>query len=182
MTHLDSILKNRHHFASLYSQSYGFSNNHVWMWELDHKEGWVLKNWCFQIVVLEKTLESLLDYQEIKLINPKWYKLWIFIGKNDAEAEMTILWPPDVKSWKDPDARKDWKEEEGSTEDEMVEWHYWPVNMSLSELRDIVNNRGAWHAAVHGVTKGQTQLSDWTQQQIGIWYILFSIVDIVNKH
>ena len=105
------IKKQRHHFADkgLYNQSYGFSNSHVLMWELDHKEDWAPKNWCFQAVVLERTLESLLDCKEIKPVNPKRYQPWIFIGRTDAEAETPILWPPGVKNWligKDPDARK----------------------------------------------------------------------------
>ena len=108
----------------LYSQSYGLSSSHVQMWELDHKEGWALKNWCFQTVVLEKTIESPLDSKEIKAVNPKGNQSWIFIGKTDAEAKAPILWPPDVKNWlvgKDPDAGKDWgQEEKGATEDEMV--------------------------------------------------------------
>ena len=97
---------------------------HVWMWELDHKEGWAPKNWCFQTVVVEKTLESPLDYKEIKLVNPKRKQPWIFIGKTDAKAEAPILWPPDLKSLllgKDPDAGKDWRQKEkGAAEDEMV--------------------------------------------------------------
>ena len=109
MTNLDSILKSRDITCkSLSSQSYGFSSSHVWMWELDHKEGWAPKNWCFWTVVLEKTLESPLDCK-IKPINLKGNQSWIFIGKTDAEAETPILWPPDVKSWligKDPDAEK----------------------------------------------------------------------------
>ena len=107
---------------------YGFSSSHVWMWELDYKESWVPKNWCFWTVVLEKTLESPLDCKEIKPVNPKGNQSWIFIGKTDAEAEILILWPPDSKSWligKDPDAGKDWmQEEKGTTEDEMVGWHH----------------------------------------------------------
>ena len=115
----------RHHFAEKvpYSQSYGFSSSHVWKWELDHKEGWAQKNWSFQILVLEKTLESPLDCKEIKLVNPKGNQSWIFTGKADAEAETPILWPPDAKNWliwKDPDAGKDWRQEKGRTEDEMV--------------------------------------------------------------
>ena len=132
MTNLDSILKNRHYFTDkcLYSQSYGFSSSHVWMWELDYKESWVLKkNWCFGTVVLEKTLESPLDCKEIQPVHPKGNQSWIFIGRTDAEAEALILWPPDGKSWliwKDPDAGKDWRQEEkGMTEDKMVGWHYW---------------------------------------------------------
>ena len=94
------IKKQRHYFANkdLYSQSYGFSSSHVWMWELDHKESWALKNWCFWIVVLEKTLESPWDCKEIKLVNPKGNQSWIFIGRTDVEAETLILWPPDAKS------------------------------------------------------------------------------------
>ena len=98
------------------------------MWELDHKEHWAPKNWCFQTVVLEKTLESPLDSKEIKPVNPKGNQPWIFIGRTDAEAETPILWPPDVKNsliWKDPDARKDWRQEvKGTTEDEMAGWHH----------------------------------------------------------
>ena len=99
------------------------------MWELDHKEGWALKNWCFWTVVLEKTLESPLDCKEIQPVNPKGNQPWIFIGRTDAETEAPLLWPPDVKTWfirKDPDAGKDWgQEEKGMTEDEIVGWHHW---------------------------------------------------------
>ena len=107
------IKKQRHYFASkgLSSQGSGFSSGHVWMWELDYKESWVLKNWCFWMVVLEKTLESLLDCKEMTPVNPKGNQSWIFIGRTDAEAKTPILWPPDAKSWligKDPDAQKDW--------------------------------------------------------------------------
>ena len=114
MTNLDSMLKKqRHDFANnaARSQSHRFSNSHVWMWESDHKEGWVLKNWCFWIVVLEKILESPLDSKEIKPVNPKGNQLWIFIGRTDSEAP--ILWPPHVKSQlirKGPDAGKDWRQ------------------------------------------------------------------------
>ena len=96
--------------------------------ELDHKEGWMLKNWCFSTVVLEKTLESPLDFKEIKPVSPKGNQSWIFIGVTDAEAEVPILWPPDAKNWligKDSDAGRDWgQEEKGMTEDEMVGWHH----------------------------------------------------------
>ena len=109
--------KQRHHFATKgsYSQSYGFSSSHVWMWELVHEECWAPKNWCFQTVLLEKTLESPLDCKEIKPVNPKGNQPWVFIGRADAEAEVPILWPPDLKSClmgKDPDAGKDWKQKE----------------------------------------------------------------------
>ena len=111
------------------SQSYGFSSSHVWKWELDIKESWAPKNWCFWTVVLEKTLESPLDYKEIQPVHPKGDQSWVFIGRTDGEAETPILWPPDAKSWltgKDPDAGKDWgQEEKGMTEDEVVGWHHW---------------------------------------------------------
>ena len=128
MTNLDSIL--RHYFAnkSLSNQSYGFSSSHLWMWELGHKGSWVLKNWYFWTVVLEKTLESPLDCKEIKPVHPKENQSWIFIGRTDAEAEAPILWPPNEKSWltrKDPDTGKDWRQDKGMTEDEMVGWHHW---------------------------------------------------------
>ena len=120
------IKKQRHYFASkgLSSQSYGFSSRLVWMWELDHKESRALKNWCFWTVVLEKTLESPLDYRETQPVHPKGNQSLIFIGTTDAETETPVLWPPDAKNWligKDPDAGKDWgQEEKGMTEDEMV--------------------------------------------------------------
>ena len=111
-----------------YSQSYGYASCRVWMWELDCRESWAQKNWCFWILVLEKTLESPLDCKEIKPVNPKGNHSWIFIGRTDAEAEAPMLWPPDVKNWligKDPDAGKDWgQEEKGMTEDGLVGWHH----------------------------------------------------------
>ena len=132
MTNLDSILKSRdYYFANKgsCSQGYGFSSSHVWMWELDYKESWALKNWCFWTVVLEKTLESPLDSKEIKPVHPKGDQSWVFIGRTDAEAETPILWPPDAKSWligKGPNTGKDWgQEEKGMTEDEMAGWHHW---------------------------------------------------------
>ena len=125
------IRKQRHHFAGKgpCGQSYGFSNSHVWMWELDHKEGWVMGNWWFWIVMLEKTLKSPLGSKEIKAVNPKGNKPWIFTGRTDAEAEALLLWLPDAKSQlirKDPNAGKDWgQEEKGVTEDKIVGWHHW---------------------------------------------------------
>ena len=128
----------------------------LFSWELDHKEGWVPKNWCFQIVLLEKILESPLDCTEIKPVNPKGNQPWIFTGRTDAEAEAPVLWPPDAKSQlngKDPDAGKDWRQEDkGMTEDEVVGWHHW-LNGHESEQTQIVKDREAWHAAVHGVAK-----------------------------
>ena len=98
------------------------------MWEMDYKESWALKNWCFWTVVLEKTLESPLDCKKIQPVHPKGNQSWIFIGRTDAEAEAPILWPPDVKNWftgKDPDAGKDWRWEKATTEDKTVGWHHW---------------------------------------------------------
>ena len=124
------IKKQRHYFANKgpSSQGYGFSSSHVWMWELDYKESWEPKNWCFWTAVLEKTLESPLDYNEIQPVHPKGDQSWIFIGRTDAEAETPILWPPNAKNWlieKDPDAGKDWgQEKKGTSEDEMFGWHH----------------------------------------------------------
>jgi len=105
-----------------------FSSSHAWMWQMDHKESWVLKNRCFWTVVLGKTLESLLDYKEIQPVHPKGNQSWIFIGRTDAEAETPVLWLPDAKNWligKDPDAGEDWgQDEKWATEDEMVGWHH----------------------------------------------------------
>ena len=110
------------------SQGCGFSSSHVWMWELDYKESWVPKNWCFWTVVLGKTLESPLDCKEIQPVHPKGDQSWVFTGRTDAEAETPILWPPHAKSWliwKDPDDGKDWGQEgKGTTEGEMVRWHH----------------------------------------------------------
>ena len=124
------IKKQRHYFVNkgLSSQGYGFSSSHVWVWELDYKQSWVLKKWSFWTVVLEKTLESPFDCKEIQPVHPKGDESWVFIGRTDAEAETPILGPPDVKKWliwKDPDAGKDWRQEKKwTTEDEMVGWLY----------------------------------------------------------
>ena len=126
-----NIKKQRHYFANTgpSTQSYSFSSSHVSMWELDSKESWAPKNWCFWTVVLEKTLMSPLDFKEVQPVHPKGNQSWVFIGRTDVEAETPILWPPDGKSWliwKDPDAEKEWRwEEKGMTEDEMVGSHHW---------------------------------------------------------
>ena len=168
MTNLVGILKSRAislPTKSLYNQNYGFSSSHVWMWELDHKWSWAPKNWCFWTVVLEKTLvvlESPLDCKEMKPVNPRGNQFWIFIGRTDAEAKALILWPPDMKPWligKDPDAGKDWRQEKWVTEYEMVGWNH-QVDGKLWEL---VTDRDAWCATVHGITKCWTRLSNWTE-------------------
>ena len=137
-------IKKRYYFADkgLSSQSYGFSSSHLWMWDLDHKESWVLKNWCSWTVMLEETLESPLDCKEIQPVHPKENQFWIFIGRTDAEAETPILWSLHMKNWltgKDPDSGKDWRQEEkGMTEVEMVGWHHWLNGHELEQVQ------GSW--------------------------------------
>ena len=143
------IKKQRRYFANKgpSSQSYDFSSSHVWMWELDYKESWALKNWCFWTVVLEKTLESPLDTKKIQPVHPKGNQSWIFTERTDAEAETPILWPLDVKNWlsgKDHDAGKDWRwEEKRTTEDEMVWWHHWLDGHEFEQAPGAGNGQGS---------------------------------------
>ena len=167
--HRQHIKEQRHYFANKgpSSQGYGFSSGHVWMWELDYKERWVPKNWCFWTVVLEKTLESPLDCKKIQPVHPKGNQSWVFIGGTDVEAETQLLWPPDSEScliWKDPDAGKDWGQKEwGMTEDEMVRWHHGHNGHGFGWTLGVGGGQEAWHAAVHGVSRSRTWLSDWTE-------------------
>ena len=130
----------------LSSQGYGFSSGHAWIWELDYKESWALKNWCSWTVVLEKTLESPLDCKAIQPVHPKGNWSWVFIGRTDVEAETPKLWPPDVKIWltgKDPDAGKDWRQEEkGTTEDEMVKWHHGLNGHEFEQVPGVGDGQG----------------------------------------
>ena len=137
------------------------------MWELDYKENWVPKNWCFWTILLEKTLENPFDCKEIQPVHPKGDQSWVFIGRTDAEAETPILWPPDAESWliwKDPDAGKDWgQEEKGTTEDEVVGWHHQLNGHGFWWTLGAGDGQGGWCAVVHGVTKSWIRLSNWTE-------------------
>ena len=153
------------------SQSYGFFSSHVWMWELDYKESWALKKWCFWTVVLEKTLESPLDCKENQPVHLKGYQSWVFIGRTDIETEAPILWPPDVKNWligKDPDAGKDWRwEEKGTTEDEIVGCHH-RLNWHEFGLTLGVGDGQGGHASCrvgHDWVTGLNWIDRWTAVQ-----------------
>ena len=163
------IKKQRHHFANKgpSSQGYGFSSGHVCIWELDCEESWAPKNWCIWTVVLEKTVESPLDCKEIQSVHPKGDQSWIFIGRTDAETETPVLLPSHAKSWligKDPDAGRGWgQEEKGWQRMRWLDGITDSMDMSMSELRELVTDRETWRAVIHGVVKSRTRLSDWTE-------------------
>ena len=171
MTNLDSILKSRD--ITLPTKVYLvkamiFSSSHVWMWELDYKESWAWKNWCFWTVMLEKTFESPLDCKEIQQVNPKGNQSWIFIGRTDAEAEASIFWPPDVKNWligKDSDAGKDWmQEEKETTKDEMIGWHHWLYGHEFEQTPRGSERQGSL-ACCRPWGNNELDTTEWLNQQ-----------------
>ena len=166
-----------------YSKSYGVSISHVWMWELDHKEGWALKNWCFWTVVLENTLASLLDCKEIKPVYPEENQSWVSTGETDAEAEAPVFWPPDAKNWltgKDPDAGTDWRQEKkGTTEDEMVGWHHWLVGHEFEQALRVGDRQGSLACCSPWSCK-ESDMTEWPNWTVS-WYTCKNLQQNISK-
>ena len=173
------IKKQRHHFAEIRLNSkLRFFSSHVWMWELEHKEGWALKNWCFWTVVLEKSFVSPLGSRGIKLVNSKGNQSWIFIGRTDAKAEAPILWSPDAKNWltgKDPDAGKDWRQKEkGTTEDGMVGWHHWLDGHEFEQALGVGDEQGGL-ACCSPWDRKESDMTEWLS-----WTELKALCPFIN--
>ena len=187
--HLDSILKSKVTLVNLVTKVHlvkamVFSSSHVWIWELNYKGSWAPKNWCFWTVVWEETLESPLDCKEIQPVHPKGDQSWVFTGRTDAEVETPILWPPHAKSWligKDPDAGKDWRQEEkGMTEEEMVGWHHWPEGHKFEQAPGVGDGQGSLACCSSWGRKEMdiTEWLNWTERFVIYAYIVTHITYI----
>ena len=162
------IKKQRHYFVDKgqYTQSYGFSSSHVWMWELDYKESWVPNNWCFWTLVLEKTLESPLDCKEIQPVHPKGNQSWIFIGKTDVEAQTSIFWPPDThwkRSWCWERLKTGGEGDDRGCDGLMTSPTRWTW---VEQAPGVGDGQEAWRAALHGAAKSWTEWLNWTDHAI----------------
>ena len=177
------VEKQRHYSADkvLCSQGCGVPSGHLWLWELNHKEGGAPKNWCLRTVVLETTLESLLDRTEIKPVNLQGNQSWILTGRSDAEAETVVFWSSDSNSWLIgivPNAGKDWRQKEKRvSENEMAVGHITnAMDVNFSKLWKMVRDTGAWCAAVHGVAKSWTWLANWTTISLCCYFFLHEVL------
>ena len=189
MTNLESILKSRDITLSKnvhVSQSYDFSRSHVWMWELNYKESWAPKNWCFWTVVLEKTLASPLDHKEIQPVHPKGDQSRVFIGRTDAKADTPVLWPSVEKHWliwKDPDAGKDWRQEDkGTTEDEIAGWYHWLNGQEFEKILGVGDGQGdlACCSPWGHKESGTTEWLNWTELKDNLIWASFSLENLTS--